>query len=316
MSEHYDIIGDIHGHAVALEALLGKLGYVEIGGIYRHPEERRVIFLGDYIDRGPDIRRVLQIVRSMVEAGAAMAILGNHEVNALRYHARDGTGLPLRVHGSKNRSQHQATLDQIAAPAPDEWRGWLTWFSRLPLWLDLGGLRAVHASWDDDAMASLRNVGPLVEAVLERFSRKGTADYDAISRLINGPEAKLLNGHRILLNGVFRKEIRVRWWDEDLNGNAQDVAYPGNPVIPPVPILAPKIRAYQRSAPPVFFGHYTIPSAQYLVAPNAACLDFGCGKGGRLAGYRWDGEKQIDSSKISVVESGSATELFAVNQRS
>ena len=70
----YDLIGDIHGHADALEQLLLKLGYQQVNGIYRHPE-RQVIFLGDFIDRGPKIREVLSIVRPMVEAGHA---LGGH----------------------------------------------------------------------------------------------------------------------------------------------------------------------------------------------------------------------------------------------
>jgi len=49
----YDLIGDIHGHADALERLLTKLGYAPRRGCYRHPE-RQAIFLGDFIDRGPN----------------------------------------------------------------------------------------------------------------------------------------------------------------------------------------------------------------------------------------------------------------------
>ena len=80
---HYDIIGDIHGHADALEKLLQKLGYTLSNGIYRHPEKRNVIFLGDYIDRGPKIRETLHIVKNMCDAGNAVAIMGNHEFNAV-----------------------------------------------------------------------------------------------------------------------------------------------------------------------------------------------------------------------------------------
>ena len=62
----YDIIGDIHGHSDELEALLVKMEYRFLDGCYRHPD-RVVIFLGDFIDRGPKQRRVLQIVMSMVQ---------------------------------------------------------------------------------------------------------------------------------------------------------------------------------------------------------------------------------------------------------
>ena len=50
----YDIIGDIHGYADVLETLLRKLGYEKPTGIWRHPAGRKVLFLGDFIDRGPD----------------------------------------------------------------------------------------------------------------------------------------------------------------------------------------------------------------------------------------------------------------------
>lgn len=60
LTQYYDIIGDIHGHADALEALLLKLGYVPDRGIYRH-SCHKVIFLGDFIDRGQQQREVIQL---------------------------------------------------------------------------------------------------------------------------------------------------------------------------------------------------------------------------------------------------------------
>lgn len=80
-----DIIGDIHGHADKLEELLTKLGYSKTNGIYSHLD-RKVLFVGDYIDRGPKIRETLQIVRAMVDSGNAIALMGNHEYNALCFH--------------------------------------------------------------------------------------------------------------------------------------------------------------------------------------------------------------------------------------
>jgi len=72
----YDLIGDIHCHADALERLLRQLGYSRQKGVYRHPE-RQAIFLGDFIDRGPQIRETLEIVRPMVDSGAALSVMGN-----------------------------------------------------------------------------------------------------------------------------------------------------------------------------------------------------------------------------------------------
>ncbi|MDX2094437.1 MAG: metallophosphoesterase [Alphaproteobacteria bacterium] len=114
----YDIIGDIHGHAVELKALLEKLGYVRDGnGVYIPPEPNRMaVFTGDYIDRGGENFEVIDIVRGMVQAGHAHAIMGNHELNASLFHTqhpnKSGELRPLRGHGTRNVHQHQAFLDE------------------------------------------------------------------------------------------------------------------------------------------------------------------------------------------------------------
>jgi len=62
----YDLIGDIHGHASELVKLLAALGYSQ------HPR-RQAIFLGDFIDRGRQIRETLEIVRPMIDSNSAIA---------------------------------------------------------------------------------------------------------------------------------------------------------------------------------------------------------------------------------------------------
>ncbi|MDA1027326.1 MAG: metallophosphoesterase, partial [Planctomycetota bacterium] len=79
-----DFIGDLHGHATRLDELLIRLEYEWIDGIPRH-RNRTAIFLGDYVDRGPEIRRTLETVRGMVDRGDAVALMGNHEYNAIAW---------------------------------------------------------------------------------------------------------------------------------------------------------------------------------------------------------------------------------------
>ncbi|MEU1708761.1 polynucleotide kinase-phosphatase [Streptomyces sp. NPDC005706] len=71
----FDIIGDIHGCAAELEALLAELGYAD--GV--HPEGRTAVFVGDLVDRGPDTPGVLRRVMSMTASGNALCVPGNHE---------------------------------------------------------------------------------------------------------------------------------------------------------------------------------------------------------------------------------------------
>ncbi|MFQ3242093.1 MAG: hypothetical protein ACI9JZ_001785 [Lentimonas sp.] len=301
-NQAYDIIGDIHGHADELEALLIQLGYNEGSGHFSHPNGRKVIFLGDYIDRGPKIRRTLQIVRGMIDAGEASGILGNHEVNALRYHTSDGNGGYLRAHSGSKLKQHAATLSQIAEPSPDEWNDWLDWLSGLPLWLDLGPIRAVHASWNSKVKCQLKGIGKLSGETLKAYSIKDTADYDAISTIINGPEARLPEPHSFKTpDGKERFEIRTKWW-EPLDGrSAKDIAYQGSVQNIPDVLLEsyPKITEIGEDAPITFFGHYAVMEDQPgPILDNLACLDYGMAKGGLLTAYRWDGEAKLDASKF------------------
>jgi protein phosphatase len=95
-NEHgpFDIVGDIHGCCGELEELLGRLGYSEIRmegndpawgtRAYAHPERRKVIFLGDLVDRGPRILDTVRLVRNMVVHGSALCVPGNHDMKLVR----------------------------------------------------------------------------------------------------------------------------------------------------------------------------------------------------------------------------------------
>jgi len=66
LSFSYDIVGDIHGEYAALVVLLQKLGYDCKQGVWQH-NDRKVVFLGDFIDRGSCQRQVIELVRSMID---------------------------------------------------------------------------------------------------------------------------------------------------------------------------------------------------------------------------------------------------------
>lgn len=298
----YDLIGDIHGYADALESLLRQMDYQPQGAGYRHPEGRKVIFLGDYIDRGPRIRRTLEIVRTMVDSGDALAIMGNHEFNALAYHTPDGKGSWLRPHTPEKIEHHTATMRQIVEPFPEEWREWMDWFRRLPLFLELPGLRAVHAAWDDRAVAAVHDLGPLNDELLHQMVPKDKALGQARNVLLNGVELGLPKGYFFSDKSGFRRnDIRLRWWENPRGKTYRQMVFPDSETVPDMAIpdeLIADTRAYPTDELSVFFGHYWLPAdtTRKPVAQNIACLDYSVAKGGDLTAYRWEGEKELSAA--------------------
>lgn len=212
-----DIIGDIHGHADKLEALLLKMGYRKgSSGHYAHPQ-RQALFLGDYIDRGPDIPKVLNIVRSMTEGGSATALMGNHEYNALCFNFRNPDGGYLRDHSIKNIRQHFQTLDQFHNRQA-EYDDHLEWFLQLPLWFENDDLRAVHACWDARIMAVLANSlpsGRLDGDLLRRSCLPDNELAHAVDISLKGWEVTLPDDLRFTdPEGYQRRKIRIKWWED------------------------------------------------------------------------------------------------------
>ena len=296
----YDLIGDIHGHADALQRLLRQLGYSQQQGVYKHPE-RRVIFLGDFIDRGPQIRETLEMVRPMIDSGAALAVMGNHELNALAFHTPDPDkpGDHLRPHDEKNSNQHAETMRQVPT---GELASYLNWFRTLPLWLDLDGLRVVHACWDGNMIG--RVSGPVTDEFLHSACRDGQPLFQPVETILKGKEAALPEGLSFRdKDGHLRTSARVRWYSDPVGQTYRTYAMATEQVDCNQPIEASVIEAavpYPPDVKPVFVGHYWMKGNKpELLAPNVACVDWSVAKGGFLCAYRWHGERQLRPENFS-----------------
>jgi hypothetical protein len=308
----YDIIGDVHGCSKTLEILLLKLGYRrDADGIYKQPN-RTVIFLGDFIDRGPYQREVIAIVRPMIESGAAKAVMGNHEYNAIAYATTDeNLGDYLRAHTEKNVRQHRAFLDAYDGD-PTTYVDVIEWFKTLPLWLDLGDIRIIHACWDKDL---IRKIGSpvLTDELLHASCNKSHWQYKAIETILKGKEIPLPDGHVFHdKDGNPRHDIRVRWWDQSAGTYLQ--AYMGpesaRTQIPDDEIAGDHLIEYSHALPPVFLGHYWLEGTPKLLASNIACTDYSVAKpGGKLVAYRWDGERSLENDKFVAVARAEPAEI-------
>jgi Calcineurin-like phosphoesterase len=309
----YDLIGDIHGQNEKLRALLQKLGYRQTGGSWRHPN-RQAIFVGDFIDRGPSQVQTVNTVRRMIESEAALAVMGNHELNAIAWHTPDPTipGEYLRPHfsakwGAKNRKQHAAFLAEVEGK-PRLHTEVIDWFPTLPLWLELPDLRVVHACWHPSFMTWLtpqlhdgrrltRDLIPAatIEPANEFEKDNATATiFKAVEALTKGIEIPLPDGHSFSDKyGIQRTRVRVRWWDHTSTTyrSAAMLSPAERALLPDLPI--PDHARFEAVLKPTFFGHYWLTGAPLLQSKRAVCIDYSAGNDGPLVAYRFNGERDL-----------------------
>lgn len=148
-----DIVGDIHGEIDILHRLIKHLGYDECA---LHPQGRKLVFVGDLCDRGPDSSAVIFQIQQWVESGNAHAVLGNHEVNLLMGDAKDGSGWYFPQQRAKDAERYQYRWVQEQDRARIE-----TFLNSLPIGLEREDIRIVHASWLPENMDKIRNLGNL-----------------------------------------------------------------------------------------------------------------------------------------------------------
>jgi hypothetical protein len=303
-----DILGDIHGELDALTSLLAHLGYLATPGRgYRHPAGRKLVFVGDLIDRGPDSPGVVRLVADLMASGTALAVMGNHDLNAAAL-KRKADNTWLFGHGPISPFERPIGSSREA----DEL---ISILASLPVALEREDLRVVHAAWDDASVAALHGSVGAATALHDHEARIESglaADLDEIDRnlaiqnlnpvrvLTSGPEGRAASP--FFAGGKMRGESRERWW----NGYS--------------------------AAPVVVFGHYwRIPALELqkddglfagthlhamLGRNNAICIDYSVGSRGatrklgrpggpftgRLAALRWPERELVfdDGERVAV----------------
>ena len=252
------------------------------------------MFLGDFIDRGPENARVIKTVRSLIDSGKAHAVMGNHELNAIHFHTNNPeTGKPLRVHSEKNQRQHASFLSEFSH-GTEKTADVITWMQSLPLYREFGSFRAVHACWNESAIDTIKTIpknGVMFDDQIIHSADKTHRLFELVELTTKGPEIPLPDGYAFTdKDGTKRTDVRVQWWRGDAKTWADlAMSVPDLEELPNTPL--PKTimgNIYPQTAKPVFFGHYWLYGKPNLQAQNALCLDYSAGKDGPLIAYQFN----------------------------
>lgn len=299
----YDLVGDIHGFYEPFIALLDKLGYKNVEGVWQH-ETRTLVSLGDIIDRGPGQKEVVDLLRNMQLHGKAIVLMGNHEFYAITWHLKDANGNPLRSHNTKNFNEHRAFLEQ-ANPESQWYIDTIEWLKTLPLFIDEEEIRCIHAAWDEKHVDKLRVLtndnGVVLKNVWDSLGDIDTSFLKSLEYCLNGPKLNLPNGAFFVdSNNMRRTKIRLKWWDlvERATYRNACTSVPIPKQLPDEPIQLSSIPIIKGNKP-IFFGHYWMQGIPQLMKENVACLDWSIvQENGKLAAYRFDGEQVLDADKL------------------
>ncbi len=251
-----DVVGDVHAEIQALNDLLGRLGYRADG---THPEDRRLVFLGDLTDRGPDSPAVVALVQRLVDDGLAQCVLGNHDLNILLGEEKHDNGW---FFGREFRHEGKVVPQKIIQD-DRAGRSIKDFFRRLPLVLERPSLRVVHACWQTEMVEVARQATDVLELyhryvrLIEESNVRRTSldDIDrGLAHQNRNPVKVLTSGQerRVAVpfeaSGKVRHEERVPWWKE--------------------------------YADPEFcvFGHYGAPPGEPHGQGRAVCIDYGVAK--------------------------------------
>jgi len=304
-----DVIGDIHGYADKLVGLLLQLGYVHNGECFMPPAGHRALFIGDLIDRGSQQVETLETVFAMLDADVADAVMGNHEYNALAFATLDlDTDTDthkltqyLRSHNDVHTRQHEAFLAELPFGS-EQHQYWLQRLYEIPLWIETDYACFVHACWDVDSMALLRPLltddNRLTLHGLIATSKEGSAEFDALERVLKGVETPLPDGLVMVdKEGTERSRVRVRWWLDELESRTlHEIARAPSSAMAQIPkdAMAENINFAIKTHKPVFVGHYWLTGMPEPLSTQVACTDYSAAvDSGYLTCYQLDTEQPL-----------------------
>ena len=297
----YDVIGDIHGHYDCLIDVLKQMDYKpnDVKAIKGH----QLIFLGDYIDRGPKTKETVELVKEYVEKTGAIALMGNHEFNAICYTLKNDFDKGyLRKHTSENFLQMKETLESFYHKKIDTNnleiflpKETLIWFKTLPLYYETDEFVFTHACFQRNFINTMQknklidNQHCLLPNGYRLYGDKNSQEYNYIEFVLKGPEGQLPRGQYYLDQyGIKRFNYRVKWWTKQTKYLKDICLLPRDTnvdiSVSELNFLDPNIFYFNYENKKIIFGHYW--QNRNTIGKNYACLDWSVGSGRSLGAMR------------------------------
>ena len=235
----------------------------------------------------------MNLVRSMRDAGSAVALMGNHEFNALSFWHENGVGGHhihairggyLREHSFNKVAIHVKTVESYRG-RKSEFLEMLDFLKTLPFYLETDAFRAQHACFDLKSAEMLKaanirsfadgNYDELIARANDQYNEYEDSLFYPIDLFLKGPEMDLPEGMTFQdAEGVRRKRTRLRWWINPKNANLQQLSFQAGVELPPVGV-SPDVRGrdfYGENERPDFFGHYWLTGTPSLIRDNKKLL--------------------------------------------
>lgn len=290
----FNFVGDVHGDYDGLVTKLKSEGYYFDENNILKSDHNIAIFIGDYIDRGYQNIKVLELVKSMVEAKNALAILGNHDWNWLKFNTLNNEGKPLREHSIGNLKQNENTRNEWKDLSVEKQDELLNWLGDLPFYINHSEFMAGHAFISENIIIEVEKhakslwcsltFNGLKEIIKKTPTIQQKILLDYIDIILTGFEASLPNGITFIDKGGKERDMaRIKWWkleeakllfDGIVNAETHNGSETFRQTDFPSKTKTSILKMVGTSEKQVFFGHFQVENESDLTSGNFNCLDF------------------------------------------
>lgn len=245
-------IGDIQGCLESLEGLLEQI-----------PENARIIFVGDIINRGPQSLESLRLVKRLIETGRAVdTVLGNHDLHLLAVAAGAG-----KLH-------RKDTIGEILTA--DDAGELLDWLRARPLMIETDETVFVHAGIPPEwSMKDARKYAAEVETALRS---DGWKEY--LSGMYGNDTDPKADGKTQRMRAILNGFTRMRFMDAK---GRMDFDPKMGPKDAPKGLI-PWFDCKRKVKKTICFGHWS--TLGLLIRDDVIAIDTGCLWGGELTAIR------------------------------